>query len=401
MSEFSTRLTYLFNRYYSGEATAAETDELMSIIKKAKTNQELNELLEEAWEKASSRDNFFSKEQSEKIFDLIIGQQNGAQPDDDDNGEQPVFRNFYWWRYAAAAIILIFGFGALYKFRSKSEMQSVAIVQPVLKDVPPGGNRAMLTLADGSTIILDSAANGVLARQGSTEVSKKENGQLVYNSKKQDNTQTTNQINTLATPKGGQYQIVLPDGSKVWLNSSSSIKFPAVFSKNERKVEVTGEVYFEVVKDKSKPFKVLFENTEIEVLGTSFNVMAYKDEAFSKTTLVEGSVSLTNRNHNRHLKPGQQASVGSSGKITTEEVDIDEAIAWKKGLFYFRDASVEEVMRKAGRWYDIEIEYQGSIPVRQFTGKVSMDVNISELLLMLKYAGLNCRIENKKIIISS
>ncbi|SEJ39822.1 FecR family protein [Dyadobacter koreensis] len=399
MSEFSTRLTYLFNRYYCGEATSLETDELMAIIKEAKSNQELNELLQRAWDQTAGDQDFFSPQQSEKIFDSIISLATNGHHEEEDM-EPPVLRSFYWWRYAAAAIILIFGFGALYKFRSKSEIQTVGLVQPVTKDVPPGGNRAMLTLSDGSTIILDSAANGILARQGSTEVSKKENGQLVYNSSKQDNTKITNQINTLSTPKGGQYQIVLPDGSKVWLNSSSSIKFPAFFSKNERKVEVTGEVYFEVVKDKSKPFKVLFQDTEIEVLGTSFNVMAYRDEAFSKTTLIEGSVSLTNKNTNKRLRPGQQASVGRSGNITTEEVDIDEAIAWKKGLFFFRDASIAEVMKKAGRWYDVEIEYQGAIPVRQFTGKVSMDVNISELLTMLKYAGVNCRIDNKKIIIS-
>ena len=399
MSEFSTRLTYLFNRYYSGEATPEESSELMVMIKAAKNNHELNDLLEEAWDNLSNHELFFSRENSAKIFDSIVFQQDN-EPEEDEQ-EKPWLQNFYWWRYAAAAIILIFGFGALYKFQSKSVSQHITATPAVVRDVAPGGNRAVLTLADGSTIILDSAANGVLAKQGSTEVSKKENGQLVYNSQKQDNNQAMNQMNMLSTPKGGQYQIVLPDGSKVWLNSSSSIKFPAIFSTNERKVEVSGEVYFEVVKDSHKPFKVSFEDTQIEVLGTSFNVMAYKDEAFSRTTLVEGSVSLTNKNNNKRLRPGQQASVGSSGKITTEEVDIDEATAWKRGLFYFRDASISEVMKKASRWYDIEIEYQGPVPVRQFTGKVSMDVNISELLLMLKYAGVNCRIENKKVIISS
>lgn len=397
MNEFSTRLAYLFYRYYSGEATADETEELMSLVRAGKNDPEMAALLEEFWGKSDQNDSFFSKEESEKIFNAIVSPDATMEQDI----EPPALNTFYWWRYAAAAIIVLFGFGALYKFQSKSAKPAVAIVKSTITDFAPGGNRALLTLADGSTIVLDSAANGVLAKQGSTEVHKKENGQLVYNATNPDIIQPVNQMNKLSTPKGGQYQIVLPDGSKVWLNSSSSIKFPAIFSKNERKVEVTGEVFFEVVKDKNRPFKVSFLENEIEVLGTSFNVMAYMDEASSKTTLVEGSVSLKNNRSQMFLKPGQQATVGTAGLISKKEVDIDEAIAWKKGQFYFRDATIEEVMKKAARWYDVQIEYQGKIPVRQFTGKVSMDVNISELLHMLKYAGVNCKIENKKIIISA
>lgn len=400
MNEFSTRLIYLFDRYYTGEATVEETDELMSVIRSAKNDHQLNSLLEETWENLNSHGIFFTMEESDKIFGSIVQPQDHFVQDQEDD-YQPNFQISYWWRYAAAAILLVLGFGALYDFKSNQEHQKISPVQVTVKDIRPGGNRALLTLADGSTIILDSAANGLLATQGDTKVSKKENGQLVYSSSKKDNAQSLSQINVLSTPKGGQYQIILPDGSKVWLNSSSSIRYPATFAKNERKVQVTGEVYFEVIKDKSKPFRVTFEETEVEVLGTSFNVMAYNDDSTSKTTLVEGSVSLTNNHHNKRLKPGQQASVGSSGKISMREVNIEEAIAWKKGLFYFRNAGIQQIMKKAARWYDIEIEYQGAIPVRQFTGKVSMDVNISELLQMLNYAGVRCRIENKKIIISS
>jgi transmembrane sensor len=400
MNEFSTRLIYLFNLYYTGEATMEQTDELMLMIRAAKHDHQLNSLLEETWKNLNSHGIFFTQEESDKIFDSIVE-------------TSPVFEQFqendmehqsgfsYLWRLSAAAVLVILGFGAFYTFKSDTNRQKNAVVKAAVKDLPPGGNRALLTLADGSTIILDSAANGLLATQGSTRISKKENGQLVYNSLKKDNNQSLNQLNILSTPKGGQYQIILPDGSKVWLNSSSSIKYPAAFAENERKVQVTGEVYFEVKKDKSKPFRVTFGDTELEVLGTSFNVMAYKDDSTSKTTLVEGSVSLTNNHINKKLKPGQQASVGSSGKIVTHEADIEEAVAWKKGLFYFRNAGIQQVMKKAARWYDIEIKYEGTIPVRQFTGKVSMDVNISELLQMLNYAGVKCRIQDKKIIISS
>lgn len=400
MNEFSTRLRYLFDLYYSGEATPDETAELMSMIRSANNDQQLTSLLEEVWNSLSSHGLFFTKEESNKMFNSII-EPSYTFEEDQENEEQYQSGFFNGWRLAAAAIILLMGFGTFYHFKINNSKQKIAVVKQAVKDVPPGGNRALLTLADGSTIILDSASNGLLATQGTTRISKKENGQLVYNTTKTDKALSLNQINMLSTPQGGQYQIILPDGSKVWLNASSSIKYPATFAKNERKVEVTGEVYFEVIKDKSKPFRVIFDETEVEVLGTSFNVMAYKDDTTSRTTLVEGSVSLTNNHINKRLKPGQQASVSSSGKITTHLVDIEEAIAWKKGLFYFRNANIQQIMKKASRWYDIEVSYEGAVPVRQFTGKVSMDVNISELLQMLNYAGVKCRMENNKVIISS
>jgi transmembrane sensor len=400
MNEFSTRLHYLFNLYYSGEATVDETAELMSMIRSAKNDQQLTSLLEETWNTLSSHGLFFTKEESNKMFHSII--EPSYTFEEDQVVDKPYQSGWYiGWRLAAAAMILMIGFGTFYHFKLNSGTQKMAVIKPVIKDVPPGGNRALLTLANGSTIILDSASNGLLATQGTTRISKKENGQLVYNATKMDKAQSLSQINMLSTPKGGQYQIILPDGSKVWLNASSSIKYPATFPKNERKVEVTGEVYFEVTKDKSKPFRVSFDETEVEVLGTSFNIMAYKDDTTSRTTLVEGAVSLTNKHINKRLKPGQQASVSSSGNITTHLVDVEEAIAWKKGLFYFRNANIQQIMKKAARWYDIEIRYEGAVPVRQFTGKVSMDVNISELLQMLNYAGVKCRIEDKKVIISS
>ena len=229
MSKFSTRLTYLFHRYYAGEATQAETDEFFGLVQSAKDDQELNDLLADAWEQLNGDPYLFNNEHSDKIIDSIISKE--YQEEDEEQEAQIIVRSFYWWRYAAAAILFIFGFAAVYKFQHRPAIQSAEAVRPVVKDVLPGGNRAMLTLADGSTIVLDSAANGVLARQGNTEVSKEANGQLVYNASRPENKPASDQMNVLSTPKGGQYQIVLPDGSKVWLNSSSSIKFPAVFSK--------------------------------------------------------------------------------------------------------------------------------------------------------------------------
>lgn len=395
MHDFSTRLAYLFQKYYSGDASAEETDELMALIRKAQDDQQLSGLLKDAWENAAKRPGFFSQDESNTIFSNIL-----EQTADGDEDIEPL-RRWYWWRYAAAAILVLVGLGALYKFNTESITQPKIASTELVNDVEPGGNRATLTLADGSTILLDSASNGVLATQAGARISKNSDGQLTYDAQNNGAAADPNQVNMLSTPKGGQYQITLPDGSKVWLNSSSSIRFPASFADNERSVAITGEVYFEVKKDKRRPFRVHFQDNEIEVLGTSFNVMAYQDEPSSRTTLIEGSVSLTNSNNRKKLTPGEQAAINGNGNIKTTQVDVDEVIAWKKGLFYFRDESIEQVMKKASRWYDIQVEYQGSIPLRQFTGKVSMDVNISELLNMLSYAGVNCKLENKKVIIAN
>jgi transmembrane sensor len=388
------QLAELFNRYYTGTATAAETDELFALIKQSENDVELAALLRHVWENSDFGGQEFPAAVSDRIFNAII------QPVENEWYEEAEHvRRFPWFRYVAAAAVLA-GLVFFWKFRHSPTVLQTAVVKPKVTDVAPGGNRALLTLTDGSVIVLDSAKDGLLVRQGATEVSKKDSGQLVYLTKNTGEPAKILQTNTLSTPKGGQYQLVLSDGSKVWLNASSSIRYPTAFTSAERRVEITGEAYFEVAKDKTKPFRVFFCGSEVEVLGTSFNIMAYDDESATETTLVEGSVSLKNKAQEKRLKPGEQGAIAANGAITTSVADIDEATAWKKGLFYFRDASVEEVMRQISRWYDIEAGYEGKIQVRQFTGKVSRNVNISELLNMLRYAGVNCRIEDKKVIIS-
>ncbi|SDD56589.1 FecR family protein [Dyadobacter soli] len=400
MNDYSARLFFLLDLYNSGEATSEQTAELMDIIREGKHDRQLDELLGKLWKEQNDGDTFFTKQESDQILNFIL-----TNTHEEDSGEAEYATTSYrwsgWWRWAAAAVILVIGFGAYQRFNQEKRKEKVAVSKPQIKDLPPGGNRALLTLADGSTIILDSAANGLLATQGDTKISKKENGQLVYNAENAGSDQPVNRTNMLATPKGGQYQLLLPDGSKVWLNALSSIKYPATFPKSERKVEVTGEVFFEVQKDRSRPFKVVFGGTEVEALGTSFNVMAYKGEPETRTTLVEGAVLVTNNGKNQRLKPGQQAAVGTSGNITTSPVDVEAAIAWKKGLFYFRDAGIQQVMKSVARWYDVEIRYEGAVPVRQFTGKIPMDVNISELLQMLNYAGVGCAMEDGQVVVSA
>ncbi|WP_229203985.1 FecR family protein [Dyadobacter alkalitolerans] len=386
------RLEELFNRYYNGLATASEKGELMAFIRSSKDDAVLERFLKKGWEELNPSDGILTNETSNAMLSSILD----ATLKDE---KQTKVIRIGWLRYAAAAaVFVLIGLGAWWKLTPDPATKIVLRAQTKTSDVKPGGAKALLTLSDGSAIELASAKSGFLTRQGAAEVSKSQEGILVYNAKPGNATEKVS-INTLSTPKGGQYEVLLPDGSKVWLNASSSIRFPSTFPSSERKVEITGEAYFEVAKDKGRPFRVKFNKSEVQVLGTSFNIMAYPEEGPSKTTLVEGSVFIRNVNQNTKLKPGQQAAVLSTGKIKTQYIALDEAVAWKNGMFYFKDASVEEVMRQISRWYDVEVLYAGTIPVRQFTGRVSRHVNLSEVSGMLRYAGVNCRIEGSRMII--
>ncbi|HEY0770016.1 MAG TPA: FecR domain-containing protein, partial [Sphingobacteriaceae bacterium] len=254
----------------------------------------------------------------------------------------PIVRSIFSYWKVAAAIVTIASAGLF--FYLKTPGLPVAKVEdktkPVQNDVPPGGNKAILTLADGSQIILDNAQDGTLTTQGNIAVSKSKDGQLVYKvGNSHPSTGTTEPVfNTIITPVGGQYQVILSDNTKVWLNASSSIRFPATFTGNYRSVEIEGEAYFEVAADKKRPFKVLSDGQVIEVLGTHFNVNAYRDENKVKTTLLEGSVKISSGAVSNIIKPGQQAQL-VRGKESFQVINIDpeEAVAWKNGLFMFDD----------------------------------------------------------------
>ncbi|CAL1519105.1 FecR domain-containing protein [Chitinophaga sp. MM2321] len=312
-----------------------------------------------------------------------------------------------WFRMAAAASILLLlsvgGYFILSNPASKRMAETGEQHQLHKNDAAPGGNKAILTLANGTQIVLDSAANGALTQQGNTKVIKLDNGQLAYNPSGQKPGEVL--YNTISTPKGGQYQIVLADGSKVWLNAASSLRFPAAFSGKERAVQLTGEAYFEVAKNAAMPFHVNVNNIQVEVLGTHFNVNAYEDESSVATTLLEGAVRVKNElsanpNNNVVLKPGEQAGLAKDGNLKINRaVNVAEVVAWKDGNFEFNNASVTDIMRQVSRWYDVELDYRGRKPARKLTGKISRNVNLSQLISMLEYTGVNMKIENKKIII--
>ncbi|MDN5285850.1 MAG: hypothetical protein JWR38_2124 [Mucilaginibacter sp.] len=400
MSAFDARLSYLFNNYYNQTATQQEKDELFQIIHASANDAELTALIQQAWNNLKITEPLFDPVKSMDMLNSIL--QNET---DQDNiyKIRPPDHHKLWVKLGVAAALMVFvGFG-VYVFLNQKKQQgtkrNMANTQP-LHDILPGGNKALLTLANGKTIYLDSAQNGVLAKEGSAQINKTRDGQLVY---KGGQNKAGNQIvanNTITTPRGGQYQLVLNDGSKVWLNSASSLSFPAVFTGKTRDVEITGEAYFEVAKNAAMPFRVKTNHVVVEVLGTHFNMMAYNDEAAMKTTLLEGAVKISNMQNTSFLKPGQRASLNQNGQISVvDDPDAEDSIAWKNGLFQFRDADIEAIMRQVARWYDVEVSYEGNIPEREFTGEISRNVKASELLGMLKYTGVNYKIENKHITI--
>jgi transmembrane sensor len=304
-----------------------------------------------------------------------------------------------WTRIASAASVLLFlSIGGYFLLHKQTTPQ---ITRYVIHDVAPGGNKAMLTLANGKTIVLTDAKNGMLAEQGSIAINKTTDGEVVYRagqgSSAKESAKLSVTYNTLSTPRGGQYNLTLSDGTKVWLNAASSITFPTAFAGNERKVEITGEAYFEVMHNAAKPFRVTTLGQTVEVLGTHFNINGYSDEGMIRTTLLEGSVRIRTRSQNAMLKPGQQAQTIMGGSNTPiaviNDADTDEAVAWHLGLFKFHSANIQTVMRQLCRWYNVEVKYEGKIPDREFSGEITRNVNASQVFEILSYFKVHFRIE--------
>lgn len=305
-----------------------------------------------------------------------------------------------WYYGIAASVILAIGVFAFFTLTNRNagkDEKKIIVSQP---DIAPGGNKAVLIMGDGSIISLTDAVNGLLRNENGTAISKTATGELTYSTGNPAEGAST-VYNTLSTPRGGQYKVVLPDGSKVWLNASSSLKYPTAFIGTDRVVELTGEGFFEVAKNKARPFKVrLPEASEVEVLGTSFNVMTYGDEASQQTTLIEGSVKMSNNNSEIILKPGEQGLVSTGGKLhVNRSVNTHEITAWKDGNFDFRNASIETIMRQVQRWYDVDVVYRAKIQ-HEFNADVSRNEPVSQLLRLLELTNrVHFKIENKIIYV--
>jgi len=304
---------------------------------------------------------------------------------------------------AAASVIGLVMIGSLYWLKNNSNKRAtIAIVKNEKnnpnKEIAPGTNKAILTLADGSTISLDDALNGNLAQQGNTKIIKF-NGKLAYHPSESLANKTV--FNKIATPRGGQYQVTLPDGSEVWLNASSSIRFPTTFTGSQRVIELTGEAYFEVAKNAVMPFIVKMPQANVEVLGTHFNIMSYNEESVLKTTLLEGSVKFITGNSSNLLKPGQQSQLAAGGKVKIESgIDVDEVIAWKNGIFHFEHSDIGAVMRQLSRWYDVEVDYSNTPVNELFHADISRKNSLSKVLKALELTGkVHFQLEGKKIIV--
>jgi ferric-dicitrate binding protein FerR (iron transport regulator) len=321
----------------------------------------------------------------------------------------PVRKMQALWRWSSVAAIALVVAGAGYfimNYKSKNDT-TAKITTTTPADIPPASDGAILTLADGSHIVLDSMGNGVVTTQNGAQVTLKD-GALAYG---KDAGSATPVYNTLNTPKGRQFQVILPDGSKAWLNAASSLRYPTAFTGNERRVDVNGEVYFEVAKNANMPFRVSVAmpagepgGSVIEVLGTQFNVNAYENEKAVRTTLVEGSLKVVNLPQNGNtasvvLTPGKQAIITTDKRLKVADADVDKAIAWKRGIFNFEDAGLEEVMRQIERWYDIEVVYEKNVPDIKFGGKMSNDVSLQGLLKSLQESDVHFRLEGRKLIV--
>jgi ferric-dicitrate binding protein FerR (iron transport regulator) len=305
--------------------------------------------------------------------------------------------NRKWPLMAAASILLCLTIGLFTLYHHDSPLQTA--LNNKKQDLVPGSNKAVLTLANGKQVILNGATNGKIANQGNAAINKLADGLLAYNPLSgTENTTAATAYNTMTTPRGGQYHLILADGTNVWLNAASSIKFPVSFTGKDRKVEITGEAYFEVAHDKTKPFIVAGNGQTVQVLGTHFNINAYTDEDEVKTTLLEGSVKIQVGEKSFMLKPGEQSKL-KNGVIDITTADANDAVDWKNGIFHFNDASIESVMRQLSRWYDVDVKYEGKIQERNFSGEISRNVNASQILDALSFKKIHYTIEGKTIII--
>ncbi|TZF82619.1 FecR family protein [Pedobacter sp. BS3] len=312
---------------------------------------------------------------------------------------------FLWTRIAAAAMLLFSlstGIYMLVKHPGKAE-QTARKAKP--GDILPGTNKAVLTLANGKKIALDNARNGVIAQQEDTYIQKTADGKIIYSLQADGTTNVSSSAlayNTIEVPKAGQFQLVLPDGTRVWLNSQSTLRYPTKFDKNERNVELSGEAYFEVTHNSSKPFKVHTRNQDLTVLGTHFNVKAYTDETSTSTTLLQGKVSINNLSSGRSaiLQPGNQSVAKPDGSIAVSNVNAEQAIAWKSGFFAFDNQDIETIMTIISRWYNVDVVYKNIDKNLRLGGTFSKTSNLSELLKNLELIGnIHFTIEERRVIV--
>ena len=397
----STNYLDLFNRLLIGKLSPDETEQLVSLLANDQPDSQVAELLMQHLQQARETKQISAEVTAAleaRLPAILLKNKTMAVP------RIPLFKRA-WMRYsAAAALIMLLAGGAWLWTHQTSAPPSLAPTLPVVKNnkIVPGSQGAILTLDDGRTVVLDSLTNGIIATQNGSKVLL-HNGRLAYDT---EGVVTGDvKYNTMTTPKGRQFQLMLTDGTRVWLNAASSIRYPTAFTGRERNVEVTGEAYFEVAKTPSLPFrkKVKKKPMEIEVLGTHFNINAYSNEASINTTLLEGSVKVSNGNEHLILKPGQQSQAGGTASKPAMRifsyVNIQKVMAWKQGVFDFDNATLEEVMRQLERWYDIEVVYEKDIPPLEFIGRMGRDLSLAEVLHGLEVSEVHFSVSGRKVMV--
>ncbi|MDO3628347.1 FecR family protein [Mucilaginibacter sp. BT774] len=398
------RLKSLIVQYFNNSISSEDCIELLKYLNSADP-AELDGLTDIEF---SSLDDGpeFKDSQSQAVLNRIKADPRFTQTSEHNGSDRPHIVKFYRRRLVQmAAAILIFLTAGLIVFSNRKTRTTNQVTKnspPAV--IKPGGDKAILTISGGKTILLDSAANGLVATTGAGEILKTQSGRIIYKTVASGSVTalTANiEFNTLTTPRGGEYQLELPDGTKVWLDAASSISYPVAFTGNSRRVKLTGQAYFEVTKNKEKPFYVDVNHTEIKVLGTHFNISAYNDDQAITTTLLEGAVQVTNNNSLSILKPGQQAVVQSgSNAIVVSDANINNVMAWKNGYFIFNDDNIASIMRKVSRWYNVDVEYRGNYNDQQFGGTFYRSKSISELLAHLEKIGkVHFKISGRRIIV--
>jgi len=393
-----SRLAYLFYRFLENSLQPGERQEFLDLVGREEHLEELNLLIDE-----SIREGWVDREIGRERADLLFDQLMHKASDRQAATVVPIRRvNYFKW---VAAVALIATLGGAYFFFTKdnaaprvAEQKSIPDAQEI---IVPGTEKATLTLDNGLVIQLDTARNGTLALQSNAEIVKLDDGTILY---RPGNIPVDQEIsfNTIKTPSGGQYQIVLPDGTRVWLNAASALRFPSRFSEKNREVTLSGEAYFEVARDPGAPFVVSVGQSAVTVLGTHFNINGYGDEEDLCTTLLEGSVRFSNGSTQRTLEPGQQARLNrTSSAVSVHKADIDQVMGWKNGFFEFDNIDLAAIMRQISRWYDVDVVYQSIDKNKKLGGGISRKSALPDLLRLLENSGVKVRLEGRTLIVGN
>ncbi|MEC5145373.1 FecR domain-containing protein [Chitinophaga sp. 212800010-3] len=393
--QFNERIFYLLEAYTSGTASTGEEQELMTWMADAEEDSELKEYVRKFWSNYKP-DNVYDKIDWDSMFNKIIVGNKGPSL-----SLKASFHWRWWTRAAAAAVIILVGmFYWLFSTIGSKQHKNFVVKSPnEIKS--PAINKAMITLANGQKIYLDSANNGTIVTQGSMQLIKLSDGHIAYEKKRGDGALSgTNGYNTLSNPKGSKViDMQLADGTRVWLNAGSSIVYPVVFS-DKKKVSITGEAYFEVAKEYNRPFLVSAGDMEVRVLGTKFNINVYSDEAIPRATLVEGAVSVKANSTTVLLKPGEGVHLDKDGGLHLQKhVNVEQVLSWKNGYFSFKDADLSSILLQASRWYDVDVIFEGDMPIVRFSGDIDRGLTLNQFLSILDETRIHYRIEGKKLII--